>query len=1174
MIFNLLHQLPLRQISAYRILLALSLMLTPFVVDAQTGTGSHIIRRSERTARTIGLNTHVERAIVVNEVHDYRINLFPNQFLRVKVTEYGGVDLFLSLLGPRNQKVAEVGDLNGPAFDTTVSIAAALGSETLSFVVRQQGVYRLVVAASDSAANGRYELEVTELRQANETDTSRVMAESAFAEAERLRRGQWNESTLRASKNKYLEALKHWREVGDKVREADVLNSIGALYYDCVANEQACTTEMAIEQYEKALARWREAGDLRGEAVTLQNMGHLQTLRYNSRDSKDIALEHFQLALNHWRVLGNESMAARALFQIARVYHWAQNAEKALEFFEHSLQSWRIVDDKPGEATTWFSLAETYNWLGDTQKALDSYDQSLKLAQASGYFRMEIAALLRTGEIYLAEGEFQTALDFYNKALTRGQSKTRPREEAYTLYDIGVVFFALGDWSKALDYFQQALPLWEGQFNGEAYTRAYIGRIHESLSEREKALQYYNRALELIRMDVFGRTDFLNLVGLLHESSGDSEQGAEYFNQALNLSRKIRYRRGEARTLVNLGRTLESLGQEQKAADHYATALTIFRAVRDRSGEAQALYQSAKLEAAQGNLNNARTTISQAVDIVESLRQKIGSEDLRASYFASAHRFYELYVQILMQQHSDQPRDGIDAAAFQVSERARARTLLELLSEAGVDLQHGVSVDLGSREGELKRLISAKSERYTRLLNGEHSREQAEALAKEIESVEIEYRQLTAKIRHASPKYASLIQPQPLSVKKVQELLDSETLLLEYMLGDERSYLWAVTATSINSYELPKRTKIEKEVRHAYELLTTRNTRKAGESPAQRLIRLSKAETDYGETAARLSDILLGPVASQLGTKRLLIIGDGALQYFPFSALIDPAHNSEERQTGQPLIVNHEIINLPSASTLAILRQARTDPASGQKTVAVFADPVFEKDDPRVKHKGRRITKPIPRPWSRELERTFRDLGVIDEKNTLSRLPFTREEAKGIVSLIPEGKGMLRLDFGANLSSVKSGELSHYRIIHFATHGILNTQHPTLSGIVLSLVNEHGEPQDGFLRLHDIYKLDLAADLVVLSACQTGLGKQVRGEGVIGLTRGFMYAGTKRVVASLWKVGDEIAFELMKHFYHAMLREGKTPSAALRATQIEMWRQKHWRSPYYWAAFQIQGEFR
>jgi len=191
----------------------------------------------------------------------------------------------------------------------------------------------------------------------------------------------------------------------------------------------------------------------------------------------------------------------------------------------------------------------------------------------------------------------------------------------------------------------------------------------------------------------------------------------------------------------------------------------------------------------------------------------------------------------------------------------------------------------------------------------------------------------------------------------------------------------------------------------------------------------------------------------------------------------------------------------------------------------------------------------------------------------IKRLPFTRQEADQILSVAPLGENLKALDFKANRATATGSELSNYRYVHFATHGYLDTTTPSLSAIVLSLVNEQGKAQDGFLRAHDIYNLHLPAELVVLSACETGLGKDVRGEGLDGITRGFMYAGARRVIVSLWNVNDKATAALMKRLYTEMLRENRTPAAALRAAQIEMLRLRQWQSPYYWAAFVMQGEW-
>jgi len=257
---------------------------------------------------------------------------------------------------------------------------------------------------------------------------------------------------------------------------------------------------------------------------------------------------------------------------------------------------------------------------------------------------------------------------------------------------------------------------------------------------------------------------------------------------------------------------------------------------------------------------------------------------------------------------------------------------------------------------------------------------------------------------------------------------------------------------------------------------------------------------------------------------------------------------------------------------LGVLRHEIAGRQIAAKQVAVLADPVLDNNDPRVRQAApteRRIDE-SGAGTRKDLNRSANESGV----GTFERLRYTRQEADSIMALASPGTGLEAVDFDASKATATGDSLSQYRIVHFATHGLINSRHPDLSGIVLSLVDEQGRPQDGFLRLHDVYNLKLGADLVVLSACRTALGKDVRGEGLVGLTRGFMYAGAPRVVASLWDVKDEATAELMKRFYEAMLRQRMAPAAALRAAQLSMMKEKRWAAPYYWAGFILQGEWR
>jgi CHAT domain-containing protein len=484
-----------------------------------------------------------------------------------------------------------------------------------------------------------------------------------------------------------------------------------------------------------------------------------------------------------------------------------------------------------------------------------------------------------------------------------------------------------------------------------------------------------------------------------------------------------------------------------------------------------------------------------------------------------------------------------------MSERARARNLLDSLLESRPGIREGVDPELLNRELELRRRLNALEAYRDRLLARKHTAEQAAAVEKEVHDILTEYQGLRAKIRLASPGYAALTEPEPLGPKEIQQqVLDEDTTLLEYALGPERSFLWAVTRNTISCFELPGREQIEKLTRRVHELMVLSRTRQ------------HRRESERG--VEELSRMLLGPVSDRLKSKRLVIVADGALQYVPFAALTA----KETKPPGArpaPLIVDHEVVHLPSASVLAVLRRETASRRPAEKAVAVLADPVFEVHDERLKSAS--IGAGNPAPEDRATSTSESGFGRFE------RLTFTRKEADAIFATAGRKNCLGALDFDASRKTATDPRLALYRMVHFATHGLINSRHPDLSGLVLSLVDRHGRPDDGFLRLHHIYNLNLNADLVVLSGCRTALGKEIRGE---GLVRGFMYAGVPRVVASLWDVRDEATAELMKRFYRGMIADGKRAAEALRAAQLEMLRYERWRAPYYWAGFTLQGEWK
>jgi CHAT domain-containing protein/Tfp pilus assembly protein PilF len=963
----------------------------------------------------------------------------------------------------------------------------------------------------------------------------------------------------------------------------------GAHRIEVRSAEKAAQTgryEIKVEELRAATAedKYRVAGgEVFREAERLKN-GTLEDRRKS--------IEKYHEALDLYRRATDRNGGAQTLNNIGEVYESLGETQKALEKYNEALPIRRAIGDRKGEAITLSNIGGVYDSLGEMQKALEHYNEALPISRAVGDRRGEAILLNNLGAAYLSLGDMQKALETYSEALPILQAVGERSGEASTLHNIGMVYATLGETQKALEKYNEALPIRRavGDRLGEAYTLSNIGMVYRSLGETQKALEKYNAALQLSQAvgDRRGEANTLNNIGTVYRSLGETQKALEKYNEALPIRRAVGDRLGEAVTLSSIGTVYWSLGETQKALEKYNEALPLSRAVGDRNREIAALLGIVRVEQKRGNLTQARQTIEQAIGIIESLRTNIASQELRASYFANRQEFFESYIDVLMQMHKQNPAAAFDAVALEVSERARARSLLELLKESRADIRQGVDSSLLERERSLQQRLNARAAAQVSLLNRKHTPAQADAAAKEIAAIASEYEELQVQIRARSPRYAALTQPQPLSLVDIQQqVLDPDTLFLEYSLGDNASYLFVVSQTSITSCQLPKRAEVEAAASRVRELLTAPQPQ-PGDTEAKHQARVKEAREGYWAQAAELSRMLLGPVASQLGKKRLAIVADGALQYIPFAALPAPSPGSDKgRNSGaeqQPLFVEHEIVSLPSASTLATLRRETAGRRPAEKSLAVLADPVFTDDDTRV---GRNVGKAGAKEKTRsadsdetdvvslQMTRSGRETGVIEAEAGFGRLLSTRREAAAILALVPERERLQALDFEASRTTALRPELGEYRIVHFATHGLLNNIHPELSGIVLSLVDEVGRPQDGFLRLQDIYNLKLPAELVVLSACQTGLGKEIKGEGLIGLTRGFMYAGAPRIVASLWKVDDWATSELMKRFYQGMLGpEALRPAGALRQAQLSIWKQKQWRAPYYWAAFVLQGEWK
>jgi CHAT domain-containing protein/Tfp pilus assembly protein PilF len=1061
------------------------------------------------------------------------IELSAGQYLHLEAAPEG-LQISIDVFDPQGQKVR-----------TVATPYSSEGSVSVFLVASIEGTYRFDVSEEKDTGEltGFVTVRVVELRSSNAADRARSAGQAAFEQGESLHE-QGTAESLKKALSELKAAEASWKAAGEQDGEAEALLIIGVVDYDLGENEQA------LEALNKAQALFHGIGDLRGEAASLDVTGEAEDAIGNEND----ALGHYSAALQMRQNVGDRLAQAETLNNLGVLYDSIGDEQKAIDYLTQSLSLKHELKLHQREAKTLNNLGWSYLAIGETQKALEYSSKAVPLMQALKDHNGEAAALRNMGSIYLTLGDARAGIDYYRRALQAAELAGNKVNRATILNNMGLAFFQEGKNEEALRYFRDSLALQRTNRNpgGEAAALSNIGRVYGRLGDTEHEVEQLIEALALVRAE------------------GD--------------------RRWEALILNNLAAAYNDRSQYQEALSSYQQALSLAKQIGDIRSEAKSLSGLGQAQFHLGHFEEARTAAAASLPLVDSLRLKVASLSLRTSYFATLREPYDLYIDLLMQLHKQDPAQGYEREALEVVERSRARSLLEMLNESRTDIRTGVDQTLAERERSLQLLVDKKREAQITVRSGKHTVEQASEIGNELERATREYQEVEGEIRASSPKYASLTQPQPLTLQEIQHnLLDPDTMLLEYSVGDPRSYVWAVTADSLLAFELPSQKELEPPARRLHEALIARNKEISGESAPAKKQRLALAVHEYQAASRKLSQMVLAPLALLLGTKRLVIVADGALQYVPWEALSLPApgENLSSGNPEVPLITEHEVLTLPSASVLAELRQSVVGRPTVPKQLAILADPVFDQEDVRVhrlanssrdgRKTGRRPKAEPKSAFTPAMEkqhlRSSPDTADAAQLR-FSRLAFTRREADEAMAFTMPGQALEALDFRANRTRAMSSDLAQFRIVHFATHGLLDTDHPELSGLVFSLVDEAGRPQNGFLELRNVYNLNLPIDLVVLSACQTGLGKEMKGEGLIGLTRGFMYAGSPRVIASLWRVDDEATADLMGRFYRSLLKDGLRPAAALRQAQIEMRKQKRWHDPYYWAAFTIQGEWR
>lgn len=1034
--------------------------------------------------------------------------------------------------------------------------------------VRYAGSVPLIVAAlffspvSDSGS--------TTIENAQSESAPNSEAQEAMAAAESLS-AKWTVASSRQAIEQYQKASQAWALARDFSNASSATLKTGDLYFLLSEFPEA------LKQYQNAAALAVKVKDHVAQASALSQMGRL----YSYMGKNDLAETYVTKALALFENDRKVSPAVRiaygeVLSNLGEVLYAKGNWLEAKRQFERALE---LLKGYPkGEARVHLFTGFMTGSTGALEKGRSEITQALDLYRSINDRAGEGLALSILGLTYSSKIDSDKTIKLQQQAIEIFNSVGDRHSKAIALNVWATAYENLNEFSLALDKYQEALRLFEeiGALDLAAVTTFQIGRIYRFTQQYGQALVTLEHCLSLSRASNKRRTEANALAEIadVYESQKDSEQTAHQYRKLQKFFQSIGDQRGEATALNIYSDFLLRTGKNQEALATCQHTFSLAEKIDDKGILMTALYNLSRAHEQLGNHEVALSTIQQAIKMSEDVRTNVGSPEFRASYLAGAHKYYALCIDILMQLHRARPNEDFATAALLVSENSRARSLLDLLSESRANLRQGATADLLERERELTGLLRSLAQYEMELSLSKKDSKELDEIAKRRMELRSEYQDVQTQMRQKQSPLFSLERFAPASLAQIQsQLRDTDTMLLEFHLGDERSYLWAVTVNSLDVYELPARKTIEDATKKVYDSIIARQG-VDGESSEEYQARIESADKLWPQEAKELSQMLLGPVYSQLGTRKLLLVTQGALQYLPFEILPVPVAQTSGQTEWAPLVTTNEIARSPSVSTLIAIRSEMDQKASPDNVVAVIADPVFSQNDDRVASAS--LSSPAIASAASRVnanESTEEVLKDLQRGGALERLNHSEDEAEAILAAAPRGTVMVAEGFEATSEKVMSSDIRKYQIFHFATHGFFDRERPELSGIVLTMVDRNGAPRNGLMPLNDIYNLDLAAELTVLSACQTALGKDVKGEGLVGLTHSFISAGSKSVVASLWKVDDRATAALMTEFYNAMLHEGMPTAAALRSAKLKMMQDKRWSAPYYWAGFVLQGEY-
>ncbi len=901
----------------------------------------------------------------------------------------------------------------------------------------------------------------------------------------------------------------------------------------------------AFEHYRRALELRGEGGDPAGRARDLKGIG--LALKRLGRSAE--ALDHYRRAEEIARGVGNPELLSGILTNLGTLHYSRGGLNEALGYYRQALELRRAAGDAAGVSWALANVGVVYAELGRSAEALRYFEQGLERARELENVDLEVTMLNNLGAVLRSRGEIRRALGAFVEGLALAEAIGDRSGEAFVASNLGDLYHRLHETDRALELHRRALRLYRGmEARGrEASVLMDLGWLHASEGDPAAALGFFEQALPMSRAAEHRSTeaDILRGLGTVHLALGEARKALGFLGRALELQQASAARLAQAGTLRDLGAAHRRLGQLDAAGERLEASLETLRPFASPERESATRFELARLHRDRGEVSAARLEIEAALESLESLRGAVPGPELRSSLRSGSQERFDFYVDLLMELDERQGAGGFAAAAFRASERSRARGLVELLTEASFDLRPDLDPVLAAAVRATADRISWLQRQMIRALSAaEPDRQRAAELRRELAAVDARRQRLEEEVRIKDPRYARIRYPAPAGLETVRRLLDDDTAFLEYSLGDRQAFLFVVTGDDFAARRLGPSDEI---------LDLVRELRGALERPGrrQRGRRVTLARQGFERLIAPAADLLEGK-------QRLLIAPDRDLYYLPFEVLrTDSGAGGAAGEEGY-LIARWAVAYTPSATVLESLRSDTGESRSTArrpKAFVAFADPVLpgaEGDS------GAGAGGDVRRGLGEQAVRRWRPL------------PGARREVSTVAGLFPPGAVAVYLGAEASEVNVKGNPLvATAGRLHFASHALLDEQRPAYSGLLLS-AGEAG-PEDGLLQAHEIFNLRLEADLVVLSACETGLGKRVRGEGLVGLTRAFMYAGARGLVVSLWPVYDRSTGELMVDFYRH-LEAGLDAAAALRQAKLGLIREGTFAHPYHWASFILVGD--